>query len=34
MPAVANEAIQRIRPYALNLYEYNEDNKKYEKILF
>ena len=32
MPAVANEAIQRIRPYALNLYEYNEDNKKYEKI--
>lgn len=32
MPAVANEAIQRIRPYALNLYQYDEENKQYEKI--
>ena len=32
MPAVANEAIQRIRPYAINLYEYDENKKKYEKV--
>ena len=29
MPAVANEAIQRIKPYVMNLYKYDEENKKY-----
>lgn len=31
MPAVANEAIQRIKPYVQNIYEYDEKNKKYKK---
>ena len=31
MPAVANEAIQRIKPYVMNLYKYDEENKKYNK---
>lgn len=31
MPAVANEAIQRIKPYVKNIYEYDEKNKKYKK---
>lgn len=31
MPAVCNEAIQRIKPYIMNMYEYNTDNKKYQK---
>ena len=31
MPAVANEAIQRIKPYVQNTYEYDETNKKYQK---
>ena len=31
MPAVANEAIQRIKPYVQNTYEYDEINKKYQK---
>lgn len=31
MPAVCNEAIQRIRPYVQNMYEYNETTEKYEK---
>ena len=31
MPAVANEAIQRIKPYVMNLYKYDEENKKYQK---
>lgn len=32
MPAVANEAMQRIKLYIKNTYEYNETNKKYEII--
>jgi len=31
MPAVANEAVQRIKPYVMNLYQYDEENKKYSK---
>ncbi len=31
MPAAANEAIKRIKPYVMNLYKYDEDNKKYNK---
>lgn len=31
MPAVCNEAIQRLKPYVKNMYEYNEENQKYEK---
>lgn len=31
MPAVCNEAIQRIKPYVMNMYTYNEDTKQYEK---
>lgn len=31
MPAVANEAIQRIKTYVMNLYKYDEENKKYNK---
>ena len=31
MPAVANEAIQRIKPYVMNAFEYNEETGKYEK---
>jgi len=32
MPAVANEAIQRIKPYITNMYEYKDG--KYEKTVF
>lgn len=31
MPSVANEAIQRIKIYAMNMYQYDEENKKYAK---
>ena len=31
MPAVANEAIQRIKMYVMNMYEYNDEKKKYDK---
>lgn len=31
MPAVANEAIQRIKPYIQNMFEYNTETKKYDK---
>lgn len=31
MPAVCNEAIQRIKPYIMNMYEYDTNNKKYSK---
>lgn len=31
MSAVCNEAIQRIKPYVMNMYEYNEETQKYEK---
>ena len=31
MPSVCNEAIQRIKPYVMNMYKYNDENKKYEK---
>ena len=31
MPAVANEAIQRIKPYIMNMYSYNKEKKKYDK---
>ena len=32
MPAVCNEAIQRLKPYVKNMYEYNNENQQYEKI--
>ena len=31
MPAVCNEAIELIKPYAMNTYKYNEETKKYDK---
>lgn len=31
MPAVCNEAIQRIKPYIQNIYKYNESEGKYIK---
>ncbi len=31
MPAVCNEAIQRIKPYVMNMYKYNENKREYEK---
>lgn len=31
MPAVCNEAIQRLKPYIQNTYEYNSETKKYDK---
>ena len=31
MPAVCNEAIQRIKPYVMNMYQYNEEEKQYYK---
>lgn len=31
MPAVANEAIQRIKPYVMNMYNYNEEMEQYDK---
>lgn len=31
MPAACNEAIRRIKPYVMNMYEYNEETKKYDK---
>lgn len=33
MPAVCNEAILRIKPYVQNMYEYDEENKKYDKTI-
>ena len=33
MPEVCNEAIQRIKPYVMNMYEYNEETKKYDKTI-
>ncbi|MGN1269347.1 MAG: hypothetical protein ACI4UU_00530 [Clostridia bacterium] len=31
MPAVCNEAIQRIKPYVMNMYKYNEEKEQWEK---
>ena len=31
MPAVCNEALQRIKPYIQNTYKYNDETNKYEK---
>lgn len=31
MPAVCNEAIQRIKPYVMNMYQYDENIGKYKK---
>lgn len=31
MPAVANEALQRIKPKIMNIYKYNEETGKYDK---
>lgn len=31
MPAVANEAMQRIKPYVMNMYEWNEETQEYDK---
>lgn len=31
MPAVCNEAIERIKPYVINIYQYNEKTGKYDK---
>lgn len=32
MPAVCNEALERLKPYALQIYNYNEVTKQYEKV--
>lgn len=31
MPSVCNEAIERLKPYCMNTYEYNEETGKYDK---
>lgn len=31
MPAVCNEAVQRLKPYIQDTYKYNEETKEYEK---
>lgn len=31
MPAVCNEAIERIKPHVMNIYQYNEETNKYDK---
>lgn len=31
MPSVCNEAIERIKPYIMNMYQYNKETKKYDK---
>ena len=31
MPAVANEALQRIKPNIMNMYKYNEETGEYDK---
>lgn len=31
MPAVCNEAIQRIKPYVMNMFKYDEESKEYLK---
>ena len=33
MPGVANEAIQRIKPYVMNTYKFNEETGEYEKTV-
>lgn len=33
MPAVCNEAIERIKPHAINIYQYNEETKQYDKAI-
>lgn len=33
MPAVCNEAIERIKPHVMQIYQYNEKDKKYEKTM-
>lgn len=32
MPAVCNEALERLKPYVLQIYNYNEKTKQYEKV--
>lgn len=32
MPGVCNEAIERLKPYVMNIYEYDEEEKKYNKV--
>ena len=31
MPAVCNEALQRLKPYLQNTYKYNDETEQYEK---
>ena len=33
MPGVANEAIQRIKPYVMNTFKYNEITKQYDRTV-
>jgi len=33
MPGVANEAIQKIKPYVMNSFKFNEETGKYEKTV-
>lgn len=33
MPGVANEAIQRIKPYVMNTFKFNEETGKYDKTI-
>lgn len=32
MPSVCNEAMQRIKPYVKNIYEYDKNSEKYKKV--
>lgn len=33
MPSVCNEAIERLKPYCMNMFQYNEETKQYEKTV-
>lgn len=33
MPSVCNEAIERIKPYVMNIYKYNEETGRYDKVM-
>lgn len=33
MPSVCNEAIERLKPYCMNMFQYNEGTKQYEKTV-
>ncbi|MBQ4030474.1 MAG: hypothetical protein II625_01855 [Bacilli bacterium] len=33
MPSVCNEALERLKPYCMNMFQYNEETKKYDKTV-